>query len=334
MPKVRCPQCSATLNIPETAAGKMGKCSKCSGVFRVPSLKPPTSPPSPQVKKPKPSFFYSVGRQTALLIGSIGRLFRSRPGSLRVACSPASTPVERPLENSKVRLLEKLPIAVRIGDEVVTVDRQDDGTLGSECNSVSVNEFLRFYLELDVGPQIMLAASENLGDAEGLKTLAESFVAWLGLNEPRGEDGRLKKAVTCIGYRDPDEAQGRFVLQRCAQRTRNVTGLCRFHDDPHSYTLWNCDPQEVNPLLEKALNEKMEWVNAERVRRESKWKRVASRITYTATDRQIYLLLDLGEEPAYLEGIDNRAASILIGVMLEEAGSVRFDEKPDPGYYF
>lgn len=247
---------------------------------------------------------------------------------------PASTPVERPLENSKVRLLEKLPIAVRIGDEVVTVDRQDDGTLGSECNSVSVNEFLRFYLELDVGPQIMLAASENLGDAEGLKTLAESFVAWLGLNEPRGEDGRLKKAVTCIGYRDPDEAQGRFVLQRCAQRTRNVTGLCRFHDDPHSYTLWNCDPQEVNPLLEKALNEKMEWVNAERVRRESKWKRVASRITYTATDRQIYLLLDLGEEPAYLEGIDNRAASILIGVMLEEAGSVRFDEKPDPGYYF
>jgi len=219
-------------------------------------------------------------------------------------------------------------------------------------DSQEILKFLGFYVNTQVGPA-MLTFDKQEDEFEyrlRLRIIHYSFVAWQERDVEQESNGRLKKPVLCIGYTkgsaqwanmgDPGAAPS-----LCGFRTRDPSGLCHRHNKPGARTLWNYEPfpdrarirsrkadlevlyhawrqQEANRERrerEKRVQEEGERqarLEADRARRAREWKDVAARISYTATDRQIHFLLDLGAQPAQLEGIDTRQASDLIGRLL------------------
>lgn len=60
--KIQCGQCNSALNVPDTAAGKRGKCPKCGAVVDVPALPLPSDTPSgPLATDKQKDFARSLG---------------------------------------------------------------------------------------------------------------------------------------------------------------------------------------------------------------------------------------------------------------------------------
>jgi len=167
-----------------------------------------------------------------------------------------------------------------------------------ETTPAEVEKFMTFYLRTPVSP-IMLLKGE-------FAEINISFAAWREMNGPRGKDGKLKDSMVCTGFMSANV--------RCAKPTKSPTGLCHHHSKPGAETIWNTE--WFNTLAEEERqgdDASQSW--------EHTWRPVASQISHTAADRQIYYLLELGMKPGQLQGIDKKRASQLISGLVKERDS-------------
>lgn len=235
--------------------------------------------------------------------------------------------------------LRSLPLEFQCCGHVVTLSQVDDGRLtvsarrnadadfpigrsGTMLSATSeeIEAFFRDYLKTEIGPILLKFRNDRSRAHERIQVIHHSLEAWLGVTAPCGNGGRLAKSVLCAEYCNPDRKAGRSEYVLCTNPTNNVSGLCDSHGDEHLNTLWNFDPLEANRAVAHSAAlfeaERENRLEPERARRQEKWEHVAAGISYTATDRQIYFLLDLGADPKQLNDIDKREASALIDELL------------------
>ena len=187
--------------------------------------------------------------------------------------------------------------------------------------------FFKAYLKCPAGVSVLTFGERESVSAKRIRALTYSFDAWRRLSGPRGRDGRLKEALNCIAY----VKVGDVHWDGCNNRTKETSGLCRHHNKPDAETLWNHDPfspleaawkkldsfaQQIADQQDQDDARRAEELEEERARRKARWHRVAETIEYTATDRQIYFLLDLGADPQQLNRIGKEKASDLIDRLL------------------
>ncbi len=187
----------------------------------------------------------------------------------------------------------------------VGLDRTDDifSYLYDRPPSVSpeeVESFMDFFLQTR-SAQILLKS--NRFGAVGI-----CFVVWQRLNGPQDKYGKLKDSIQCIGFNNGQV--------RCANMTKSVSGRCRHHTHADASTIWNTDWYSETEESLRVQKMRSEHIERQRIERKLKWEAIAKNIVYTATDRQIYLLLDLGATPRRLNNIDKRGASLLIDKLL------------------
>lgn len=176
---------------------------------------------------------------------------------------------------------------------------------GGGVNSDEVCRFLKFYVNTPVGPA-MLRKKRTI-------EVEHSMAQWQLMNGPKAQDGKLKQAIPCGGF----TLDGRG----CTKYTKHPSGLCPNHRKPGALTMWNHEwvsGETQRAQAERERESRQAQIDGDRRRREAKWKSVAGKITYSATDRQIYLLLDLGVPPRELQGIDKQGASRLIDDLLKK----------------
>lgn len=187
--------------------------------------------------------------------------------------------------------------------------------------------FFKFFLKCPIGTRVLTFGAHERVNEKRIKALTYSFDAWRRLGGPRDKGERLKEALYCIAYVET----GYVAWDGCSNRTKDPSGLCHHHNHPGAKTLWNYDPfQQMDALwsdIEEGAKEEAasrrdegarqtEELDEERRRRKARWQDVAATLRYTATDRQVYFLLELGAAPSQLIGITKKEASLLIDKML------------------
>ncbi len=258
-------------------------------------------------------------------------------------------PLELPVLGQVIRLRERAEwqVGVKVSPDPNPPDPHKDCPgvvfLGdpSSFPILSTDEvlgFLAYFLKTPFGPQLLtMGGSETVNERRRFLFRA-AMLAWVRLNGPKDKDGRLVKAVSCIHF-ITEQTQSQFKIRGCSSPTRDPSGLCHRHKKPGVLTLlnegvleyirtveadeayWIAKSEEANERQRAETRERREALDAERQRREDKWKSTAATIHYAATDRQIYLLLDLGASVQELEGITKEAASAMIGSILDKLHS-------------
>jgi hypothetical protein len=219
-------------------------------------------------------------------------------------------------------------VSMKISEALEPVEKSDPRSSESTAFSASqdlAEEFVREYLRSSVGMKVVASTWNAKVTFMRDMTIRHTFAAWLGQRGPLDKNGRLRKAMYCIGYAK-DEYDSWFS---CQNRTKNPSGRCHHHDGPDVKTLFNYETVTTYEQHEQWQEKYQTWaddryrernlqIEDERAQREKKWSPIASNLSYTATDRQIYFLLDLGVKPHDLEGIDRQQASIMIQDILDK----------------
>jgi hypothetical protein len=205
-----------------------------------------------------------------------------------------------------------------------------------------VRALVAYYLKTPVGPRVLTMGDNQLVNLYRLHVFRAALDAWRHLIGPRDKSGRLLGGMRCI-HLITGETRSEWRIWKCNNLTRDPCGLCHRHKKPGALTLLNdgileyirtaeaheapeavqarrdaeqerCDADRAKRNAERDRREAKR--EAERGRREAKWRDIAAGIHYGATNRQIYLLLDLGTGPEQLEGIGKAEASGLIDRLL------------------
>jgi len=255
------------------------------------------------------------------VLGQIIQLREREGGQLGVKVLPDPNPLDP---------FKDCPGVVFFGTPSLTLSR--DEVLG----------FLAYYLKTPFGPRLLTMGSSETVNKQRRHVFRAAMLSWVQLNEPKDKDGRLAKAVTCIHF-ITEQTKSEFRIGRCSKQTKDPSGLCHYHNKPGvptllnegilkyietlegSETYWIAKSEEASKKAneqERAERQKrQEALDAERQRREDKWKGTAATIQYTATDRQIYVLLDLGVSAHELQGITKEVASAMIHSILDKLHS-------------
>lgn len=211
---------------------------------------------------------------------------------------------EIPIYSNLVKIVKTKTGLFKSKIEFIVADSFDEECFKTHYGMVGiptiedVEQFIRFFFEKE--------AFKHLVKKQRWHSFNSACAAWLHLRRFKAENDRLKKSIQCIGF------MSRNV--QCANNTKSANGLCRHHDKPGQNNIWNCE--WWSSLDEGDSHQRS--IEEERKRREEKWRKVAEKINYSATHRQIYFLLDLGVEPEQLEGITRGAASSMIHKRLDE----------------
>jgi hypothetical protein len=212
------------------------------------------------------------------------------------------------------------------------------GTLHLTLSTDEVLGFLAYSLKTPFGPRLLTLGSNATVNKRRLFVFRAAMLSWVQLNGPRDKEGRLEKAVSCI-HLITEQTQTQYRIRGCSNRTKDPCGLCHHHNRPGALTLlnegvleyisiveaseaqWAAKAKEADEQRYAERRKRQEELDAERQRREDKWKSTAATIHYTATDRQIHLLLDLGAGVHELEGTTKEAATVMIDSILDKLHS-------------
>ena len=213
--------------------------------------------------------------------------------------------------------------------------------LGTPTLALTTDEvlgFLAFYLKTAFGPRLLTFGSSETVKKQQRHLFRAAMLSWIQLNGPKDKDGRLARAVSCIHF-ITEQTQSQFRIRGCSNQTKDPSGLCHYHNKPGVLTLlnegvlryietvesgeayWTAKSEEASEQQRAEQRKRQEALDAERQRREDKWKATAATVHYTATDCQIYLLLDLGVSAHELQGITKEAASAMIENILDKLHS-------------
>ena len=191
-------------------------------------------------------------------------------------------------------------------------------------------DFFKFFLRTPIGPMVLIFGPSEWVNLSSCELISKAFRAWRSVNGPRDKHGKLKDAMTCTAFRSAIGNE----FATCTARTKDSSGLCHVHNGEFAKTIFNHNPvqkiaarlhamavsdAELAKLTQQRVEEdadRQAKIELDRLRREQKWKDVASTIKSTATNRQLYLLLDLGVAPEKLNGISVQDASMMIGELL------------------
>lgn len=204
--------------------------------------------------------------------------------------------------------------------------------------------FFKSYLISPIGVRVLTFGSRDDISKRRLHVLRCAFETWRQISAARTKDGHLRAAVRCNAYTIECSFKNYDVANHCSNRTKNSSGLCHLHQHAVT-TIWNYEPfsrieaywdqtvieveEIVQSKREEAERQKAEAaqrlieLEKEREQRKTKWQHVAATFPFTATERQIYYLLDLGARPEQLRGITNAEASDLIKRMIGKVRKVR-----------
>jgi hypothetical protein len=260
-------------------------------------------------------------------------------------------PLELPVLGQIIRLRERegRQIGVKVSQDPNPPDPFKDchgvvflGTPRLALSKDEVLGFLAHYLKTPFGPRLLTMGSSETVNKQRLNVFCAAMLSWVQLNDRKDQDGRLAKSVCCIHF-ITEQTKSVFRIGRCSKQTKDPSGLCHYHNKPGAPTLlnegvlkyietvegseayWSAKSEEASEKADEQQRaerrKRQEALDAERQRREDKWKGTAATIHYTATDRQIYLLLDLGESAQELQGITKEAASAMIDSILDKLHS-------------
>lgn len=162
---------------------------------------------------------------------------------------PFEVPVCCRLVGMKLRNDGKLSIKIRpkIYDLSALVDHGMGISSGASLKTIrsfatdnEIKRFLAFYLKRPIGFEMLIGSHRRLGNQQGLRHLFLnfSFQAWRELSSPRGKNGRMKSSVVCIAF----TKNVGYDDELCRNKTKDASGLCRYHNKPDARTLWNFFP--------------------------------------------------------------------------------------------
>jgi hypothetical protein len=281
-------------------------------------------------------------------MGLISGLAHKLTGSVDVSAGQSavqpSAPAISPRQSQLAKFYATLPVSFPVCGYTVRIERHDNSLsihvsqeqIGERLPDIfgrtisatreEVRQFLHFYIKSAVGPSMFTFGRSGYRNRIRLQTVNESLDAWRAINGKRDKHGRLKQSVICICYTTSTDRS------RCANRTKDPLGLCHVHKNPDALTLWNHEcfsardaayellVQMAN-YFENQAGDISEEHTSQRLSNDAwgeKWRPIVSTIRYTATDRQIFYLLELGANPNDLQGIDRDRAHALIEQLLED----------------